>query len=134
MQGTANYYFGINISQSNIDDGCEYFITADSGMPVAIFGYPVIFYVDIGTDRTGLITLLVNGMLGVLESDLYRDYLFSNFGKINSARSLSGIQKSYIATIKSYPGDTFSEQIKNCLVDLGIPEADLNSVISFLPE
>ena len=52
MSGSTNYYFGINISQKDIECGYEYFITADSGMPAAIFGYPVIFYVDIGTDAS----------------------------------------------------------------------------------
>lgn len=90
--------------------------------------YPIIYHCNIGTDRTGLIAFLINGLLGVSEDDLYRDYLFSNFGKIGGTRTLSGIQNSYVATIKSYPGDTLSEKIYNCLITLGIPQGQLEAI------
>lgn len=96
--------------------------------------YPVIYHCNIGTDRTGLFAYLINGLMGVNEEDLFRDYLFSNFGKINGSRSLSGIKNSYIATIKGYPGDTLSEKIYNCLVDLGVPSEHLDSVMELLWE
>lgn len=96
--------------------------------------YPLIYHCNIGTDRTGLFAYLINGLMGVSEEDLYRDYLFSNFGKINSSRTLSGIQSSYIKTIKSYPGDTLSAQIKNCLVALGVPAEHVDSVIEIMSE
>ncbi len=46
--------------------------------------YPIYFHCSIGTDRTGLIAWLVNGLCGVSENDLWRDYLFSDFGQIES--------------------------------------------------
>ena len=82
--------------------------------------YPVIYHCNIGTDRTGLIAILVNGLLGVTEADLYRDYLFSNFGNINTGgnpRTVNNISK-YIETIKSYEGESFSEKVENCLIKL----------------
>lgn len=94
--------------------------------------YPVIYHCNIGTDRTGLIAFLVNGLMGVSEDDLYRDYLFSNFGNIGGSRSLSGIQNSYVATIKSYGGATLSEKINNCLVALGVSQSDIQSVCDIL--
>ncbi|MBE7088261.1 MAG: tyrosine-protein phosphatase [Clostridiales bacterium] len=96
--------------------------------------YPIIYHCNIGTDRTGLYSYLINGLMGVSEEDLYRDYLFSNFGKINGSRNLSGIKYSYIATIKSYDGDTLSEKIYNCLVDRGVPSEHLDAVIEILTE
>ena len=50
--------------------------------------YPLYFHCSIGTDRTGMVAYLGNGILGVDEKDLQIDYLLSNFGKINSSRSL----------------------------------------------
>ncbi len=91
--------------------------------------YPIVYHCNIGTDRTGLLAFLINGLAGVSEEDLYRDYLFSNFGNIGGSRSLSGIQNSYVKTIKSYVGDTLSDQIRNCLVDLGVDESDIDTVI-----
>lgn len=96
--------------------------------------YPVIFHCNIGTDRTGMLAYLINGLLGVSEEDLYRDYTFSNFGKINGSRSVSGIEKNYVATVKGYPGDTLREKIENCLLDIGVPQAQLDALKANLIE
>ena len=94
--------------------------------------YPVVYHCNIGTDRTGLYAFLINGLLGVDENDLYVDYLFSNFGYIHGTRDLTEIKNSYIATIKSYDGETLSEKIKNCLIDKGVNEQHLTSIIEIL--
>lgn len=95
--------------------------------------YPIVFHCNIGTDRTGLFSFLINGLLGVSEEDLYRDYLFSNYGKINGSRSISGIQSSYLSTIKGYQGESLSEKIKNCLIELvGVSEAEIASIVRIL--
>ena len=39
---------------------------------------------------------------------------------------LGGTRNTYVATVKSYPGETLSEQIRNCLVDLGVDESDID--------
>lgn len=96
--------------------------------------YPIIYHCSIGTDRTGMFAFLINGLLGVPEEDLYRDYLFSNFGNIGSARSTSGIKGSYVATMKKGEGETLSEQIYNRLVEFGIPAEYLDKVIALLSE
>ncbi len=96
--------------------------------------YPVIYHCNIGTDRTGLFAFLINGLMGVSEEDLYRDYLFSNFGNIGGSRSTSGIKNSYVATIKNSEGNSLSEKIYSCLVKLGVPADDLDSVIELLSE
>ena len=44
--------------------------------------YPLFYHCKIGTDRTGLCTVLLHGLLGMSLNDIYQDYLFSNFGKI----------------------------------------------------
>ena len=94
-----------------------------------INNYPFIFHCDIGTDRTGMFAYLINGLLGVEEEDLYRDYLYSNFGKIGGSRSLSNIQNNYIKTIKSYDGATLSEKIENCLIQLvGVPKSQIDAI------
>jgi hypothetical protein len=67
----------------------------------------------------------------VSEEDLYRDYLFSNFGKINRARSLRYIN-AYVTTIKKYSGATLQEKTENCLVALGIAKADIDSMRAIL--
>ena len=60
--------------------------------------YPLVFHCSIGTDRTGMVAFLINGLLGVSEEDLFRDFLFSNFGNIGSMRTQSIIQ-TYMDTV-----------------------------------
>ena len=47
---------------------------------------PSYFHCRIGTDRTGIVGLLLLGMMGVEEEVLYRDYLMSNFAIIGGSR------------------------------------------------
>lgn len=97
--------------------------------------YPIIFHCSIGTDRTGMIAYLVNGLLGVSETDLLCDYLFSNFGRIGSSRATTGISKLYPLTIKSYEGASLSEKIYNYLSkEIGIPTGQLDSIIRILKQ
>ncbi|MBO4284041.1 MAG: tyrosine-protein phosphatase [Clostridia bacterium] len=101
--------------------------------------YPIYFHCSIGTDRTGLIAWLVNGLLGVSETDLWRDYLFSDFGQIESdpakARTRAKNEGVYVNQIKAKNGANLSEKTYNFLKDyFSVPEADLQSVIRILKE
>ena len=78
--------------------------------------YPTFFHCSIGTDRTGYIAWLINAYLGVSEENLYRDYLFSNFGNIGGSRSVSSISGGYVSQINALEGDSLSEKSKNHLL------------------
>lgn len=95
--------------------------------------YPIIYHCNIGTDRTGLFAFLVNGLLGVSEENLYRDYLFSNFGDIGTARTLNNI-KSYHQKINTYKGSTFAEKIENCLLDIGVRQEEIDAIRNLMLE
>lgn len=118
-----------NILTNNLEEVKHVFsILADES------NYPVIYHCNIGTDRTGLFAFLINGLLGVSEEDLYRDYLFSNFGVINSPRTLDGIKNSYVKTVQGYPGETLSEKIENCLLQIGVTQSEIDSLRTILTE
>ena len=89
--------------------------------------YPIIFHCNIGTDRTGMIAFLVLGLCGVSERDIYRDYLFSNFGSLGSSRSGSVIEK-YMDTIKSSEGKTLAEKIENYLLSRGVTAEQIATI------
>ncbi|MBO7401321.1 MAG: tyrosine-protein phosphatase [Clostridia bacterium] len=73
--------------------------------------HPVYYHCRIGTDRTGVLTYLLLGFLGVEKETLLRDYLFSNFGYVGGNRSVDSIKKAYIDIIDSYEGGTLQEKI-----------------------
>ena len=97
--------------------------------------YPIYFHCAIGTDRTGLIAWLVNGLCGVAEKNLWRDYLFSNFGAIGGTRTREKNEGVYVNKIKAKDGQNLAEKTYNFLKDyFGVPEADLQAVIRIMKE
>ncbi len=97
--------------------------------------YPIYLHCSIGTDRTGLIAWLVNGLCGVAEKNLWRDYLFSNFGTIGGTRTREKNEGVYVNQIKQKDGVNLAEKTYNFLKDyFGVPESDLNAVIRIMKE
>ena len=95
--------------------------------------YPIFYHCIIGTDRTGLVSWLVNGLCGVSEEDLWRDYLFSNFGNIGGTRNKSKIEDGYFKKLKSASGSSFAEKTYNYLKNsVGIPASKLDAVIRIM--
>ena len=96
--------------------------------------YPVFFHDRNSVDRTGLIAILLNGVLGVSLNDIYQDYLFSNFGKIGSKRKIGTNEADdiyeYIKEIKELPGESFNEQCYNTLLTIGVPQSIISKILS----
>ncbi len=97
--------------------------------------YPMIIHCSIGTDRTGMLSFLINALVGVPIEDLYRDYLFSNFAEIGSKRTITNMFDSeYYKKVMGADGSSISEKTYNCLVEFGVPDEHLDSLISILAE
>lgn len=101
--------------------------------------YPVYFHCRIGTDRTGMGSILLQGLLGVSLNEIYQDYLFSNFGKIGEKRNVGSSAgqdnvQVYINFINSLAGKTFKNKVYNCLLSIGLTPETLNAVIANLTE
>ena len=98
----------------------------------SVFGqeenYPIVIHCSIGTDRTGLICFFINALLGASEEDLYRDYLFSNFGDIGRRRDSSDIT-GYLQEVNTAKGANLSEKTYNYLLSLGVNSSDLDTII-----
>lgn len=95
--------------------------------------YPVVIHCSIGTDRTGAVCFLINALLGASKEDLYKDYLFSNFGNIGKGRTPSVID-DYLINIGTAKGSTLQEKTYNYLVSVGVSETDLNNLIKLMTE
>lgn len=96
--------------------------------------YPLIFHCTAGADRTGLIAFLINGLLGVSEADLYRDYLFTNFSNVSWIRQKSNITNEWLKTIKKENGFTLQDQITHFLRKIGVSLSDLVSLYNIMQE
>ncbi|MCR5309189.1 MAG: tyrosine-protein phosphatase [Bacilli bacterium] len=100
--------------------------------------YPIFYHCKIGTDRTGLVAILVNGILGVPSNMIFQDYLFSNFGNIGSQRIVGNGDiddiANYMSEIDAMPGNNWQEKTYNTLLAIGVPRSTLDTVINLLTD
>ena len=98
--------------------------------------YPLFYHCKIGTDRTGLCTILLHGLLGVSYNEIYQDYLFSNFGKIGEQRTIgdgnSHDIRKYMDDLVKYSGEKFQNKVYNILLALGVSQETLDHIIDNL--
>ena len=101
--------------------------------------YPVFYHCRIGTDRTGITGVMINGLLGVPFNEVIQDYGFSNFSPIDNQRyphktpdnNGDDIAK-YIDEILAMPGKNFQEQTYNALLAIGCQAEQLNAIIDIM--
>ena len=87
---------------------------------------PVVFHCHIGADRTGCLGLLLEGLLGVSESDIYKDYELTTFSALGTPRYKGQIE-DIIAYIKTFDGVTLEEQFYSyCTQALGLSPQDIS--------
>ena len=95
--------------------------------------YPIDFHCSIGKDRTGCLSYLVEGLMGVSEEELMLDYMFTNFANAGYCKPVD-ITQRYVKTLKEYEkGETMQEKIYNYLNEVvEIPNTTLDKVIEIL--
>ena len=103
--------------------------------------YPLMYHCRIGTDRTGICGIAINGLLGISFNETIQDYAFSNFGKIDNQRYVGKTPDTngddiakYVNEILAMPGETFQEQVIYSLLTIGIPASTLQTVIDYMTE
>ena len=100
--------------------------------------YPIVFHCIHGRDRTGTLAFIINGLLGVSEEDLKKDFemtfLSSEAGNEISER-ISYYNKMLNA-MKKYkdPSKSLSCNIEEYLLDNGITEKEIKNIKTVLIE
>ena len=101
--------------------------------------YPIFYHCRIGTDRTGITGMMINGLLGVDFDECLQDYLFSNFAPIDNQRyphkqndtNGDDIAK-YIDALQELPGSTWQQKVYLALRMIGCPAAQLDKIIDIM--
>ena len=104
---------------------------------------PVYFHCSAGRDRTGTLAVLLEGALGVSESDMAKDYELTYFspedwsmykgeyGHIISAYSFQSIYKTVFSETDS---GTYQERIVKYLLKIGVPQKDIDDLRAIMLE
>ena len=97
---------------------------------------------SLGAERTGTMAFLINGLLGVSESDLAKDYELSSFSSDKSADVLckrsDAVYADMVSAIKSLNGDNLQQKIykyfKEGIGGTKVSDDDLKWFISYMLE
>ena len=110
---------------------------------IAVFAdadnYPIGYHCAIGRDRTGTVTILILGLLGVDEETILRDYMISMLsvsGRSNNPSSLYSNYKSLIDGLDKFgdEDDSFKDKVEAYLLSIGITEEEIASIRANLLE
>jgi len=109
-------------------------------------GKPVYFHCKTGADRTGQISVLLLGLLGVTEQDIEKEYETTNFGwELESTgynridRTLPNTYMNYLVpVINACTGDTFQDRCRyylhNKFSAMQISDEDMDAFIELMLE
>lgn len=75
---------------------------------------PVYFHCAIGRDRTGTLAFLLEGVLGMSKSDIYKDYELTNFSYFNTPCIKTQLDPMF-EMIEALEGETLEEKFRNYL-------------------
>lgn len=97
-----------------------------------IAGHPTYFHCSAGADRTGVVALLCEAVLGMSQSDMDKEYeltcFYSGVENDNQARRRNeAIWTREINIINSYSGATFRDKAVNYMVSCGITIEKINA-------
>ena len=96
--------------------------------------YPIDFHCIGGTDRTGTFAYLLEGLLGVEEEELIRDYEMSFIGGGGVDKRHYGWLETLIKAVRELPGDTIPEKLEGYFRSLGYTKEQIEFVREFLLE
>ena len=86
--------------------------------------YPILMHCSGGRDRTGTLAFLLNGLLGVDEDDLCRDWEASIFSDQGMKFNSGNIQR-LLSYLKAMPGGTLQSRIEAYARGCGISDAEI---------
>jgi len=95
--------------------------------------YPIAFHCSGGRDRAGSLAFILEGLLGVSEDELMKDWELSIFDTDDTSFSPSRIQ-GLVEMFSRYPGDNINVRIENFVKACGLTGDDIAAIRANLME
>lgn len=118
---TQSHMEGLTNSKSTYKTALRYVLTCIKN------DKPVYFHCAIGRDRTGTLAFLLEGVLGMSKSDIYKDYELTNFSYFNTPCS-KGQLDAMFSMIEALEGETLEQKFRTYLTsEFGITDGDIDA-------
>ena len=118
---TQSHMEGLTNSKSTYKTALQFVLTCVKN------DKPVYFHCAIGRDRTGTLAFLLEGVLGMSKSDIYKDYELTNFSYFNTPCS-KGQLDAMFNMIEALEGETLEQKFRTYLTtEFGISNADIDA-------
>ena len=105
---TASHMNGLTNSKDTYKTALQFVMTCVNA------DKPVYFHCAIGRDRTGTLAFLLEGVLGMSKSDIYKDYELTNFSYFNTPCSKGQLDEMF-AMIEALEGETLEQKFRTYL-------------------
>lgn len=87
--------------------------------------YPILFHCVGGNDRTGAVAFILNGLLGVSESDLRKEWELSRVWNGRDDFTYEKRLSRLVSVFDAYEGRTLNERIRGYVMSLGFATEDV---------
>ena len=94
--------------------------------------YPIVFHCIAGADRTGTLACIINGLLGVEEDLLYRDWRYT--WTSTSREPPEKLWKELMSVFNAYEGATLNDRIEKFVLSCGFTASDIDRLRSLMLE
>ncbi|MBO7119595.1 MAG: tyrosine-protein phosphatase [Bacteroidaceae bacterium] len=118
---TASHMEGLTNSKSTYKTALQYVLTCVKN------DKPIYFHCAIGRDRTGTLAWLLEGVLGMSKSDIYKDYELTNFSYFNTPCSKRQLDAMF-EMVEAYEGETLEQKFRTYLhTEFSISESAIDA-------
>ncbi|MBR1608649.1 MAG: tyrosine-protein phosphatase [Kiritimatiellae bacterium] len=96
--------------------------------------YPIAFHCIAGRDRTGAVAFIVEGLLGVEEDELRKDWEATVFRDGDMGFTTERLYLKLLDGFEKLPGDTLAEKLEGYVLSLGFTREDVEFLRDWLLE